>query len=276
MSANKAPDMTFSQKFEDLKNDVNRLRALLEVTIEVATRLDRLIKAVKLDPMKYLGDVDLCLEVAKGVSKKERSTINLTAPAYNDLVENIVVKTMTLATEQPDSTAESVAFMNLLQTELDDLLAQISRDRAAFRSQLGLLQIVHQFHVTLAPDVREFSGIPVGDLQAAKMYLDTHPEILTSKAQAALVSSAYEAELLEDSRSVACIAQAVSVSAAYAEDKMKQLLADSALVKLGDITKRYQIEYKFFVGHVKSRCAALKQEISVGGATTSVAAKNLT
>ncbi|KAF5100150.1 hypothetical protein D0Z03_000871 [Geotrichum reessii] len=183
---------------------------------------------------------------------------------------------MTLATEQPDSTAESAVFENLLQTELDDLLAQISRDRTAFRSQLGLLRIVHQFHVTLAPDVREFSEIPVGDLRAAKVYLDTHPEVLMSEAQAALVSRAYEAELLEDSGSVACIAQAVSVSAAYAEDKMEQLLADYELMKLGDITKRYQIEYKFFVDHVKNRCAALKQETSVGGASTSVAAKNST
>jgi hypothetical protein len=259
---------TVPQTFEALRDEVNRLKALLEVNIEVAARLDRLFKAVKLDQAKYLGDVDLCIEVAKGASTKERCTISPTAPTYHDLVENIIVKTMTLAATQPDSSAaEAATFLRLLQTELDDLRKQITSDRTKFRSQLAFLRVLHQFHVELAPGVREFSEIPVGDLWAARAHLDAHPEVLTSEAQAALVARAYEAELLGDSASVAQIAQALSVAAPYANDKMEQLLADTTTTgEAGSsVREHYQIEYDFFLNHLKSRCEKLKQEAAAGG-----------
>lgn len=256
---------TAPQTFEALRADVNRLKALLEVNIEVAVRLDRLVKAVKLDQTKYLGDVDLCLEVAKGTSTKERSTTSPTAPTYHDLVENIIVKAMTLAATQPDSASEAATFLQQLQAELDGLLKQIAPDRAKFRSQLAFLRVLHQFHVELTPGVREFSEIPVGDLRAARAYLDAHPEVLTSEAQAALVARAYEAELLGDSASVARIAQALSVAAPYANDKMEQLLADTTGRAGSSARENYQMEYDFFINHLKSRCDKLKQEAATGG-----------
>ncbi|KAF5093226.1 hypothetical protein D0Z00_004175 [Geotrichum galactomycetum] len=267
MSPDQLSAPTAPQTFEALRVEVNLLKALLEVNIEVAARLDRLVKAVKLDQAKYLGDVDLCLEVAKGSSTKERSTTSPTAPTYHDLVENIIVKTMTFAATQPDSAAEAATFLRLLQAELDELLKQIVPDRTKFRSQLAFLRVLHQFHVELAPGVREFSEIPVGDLWGARAYLDAHPEALTSEAQAALVARAYEAELLGDSVSVARIAQALSVAAPYASDKMEQLLADTTTTGEAGSSARehYQVEYNFFMDHLKSRCEKLKQEAAAGG-----------
>ena len=119
------------QPSNDLTFNLKRLEANLEVNTELVKRLDRLLKALKdpqlESPSKYLGDIDLCLEISQTADNNDnsqsRSLLSSVAPPYNDMIENIVEQSMSQAAgeEEQDLKKQETLFVWLLEGHFERL-----------------------------------------------------------------------------------------------------------------------------------------------------------
>lgn len=123
---------TTTAELDNVNFNIKRLEAKHEVNTELYDRLNRLIPAIKDNPTKYLGDVDLCIETAKGESTKERPLLSSVAPPFSDMIESIVVQTMTEAVEIGDPEAEAGHFVKKLEEQLNKVEEVIGSDKLEY------------------------------------------------------------------------------------------------------------------------------------------------
>lgn len=129
--------MSTQAVLDNVNFNVKRLEAKHEVNTEFCERLNRLIPAIKDHPTKYLGDVDLCIETAKGESTKERPLLSSVAPLFSDMIESVVVQTMTEAVDMGDPEAEAEHFVKKLEEQLKKVDEVIESDNLEYEALIA-------------------------------------------------------------------------------------------------------------------------------------------
>lgn len=252
---------------EDIQFESQRLKSVIEVDSEVSSRLKNLIAATSsLSADKYMEDVEKCIELATGDSTVKRSQLNPAAPAYNDIIDTIVVEAMTNAAELADVEQEGKFFTKQLEAQIETLSSKLEKNKIALKDlgkPLSPAEPNSQSTTTNSALPKTLKEIKLKDYETAHQVLRSNTDILTEQESNNLFMDAFGSVLAGQTEQGRALCQNALLlknceQVGTTVDKVDyffQEMSDPANPKWGDFEKEVELVFK----HIQERCKVLNQ-----------------